>query len=121
MLLLVRKHRLICLQFNSLTYLLTVCPPVCLLACREMAESRSGELAARLGSGDAEQAAEACDEAAEMYQRELGLAEEVVAAVRRLGSPGRKAARLAGAMRRCGLRGAAAWLAYNCGELQSSV
>jgi hypothetical protein len=41
-------------------------------ACREMVEARSGELAARLGSSDAEQAAEACEEAAELYQRELG-------------------------------------------------
>ena len=78
--------------------------PPCLLppACREMVKASSGELAARLDSGDAQQAAEACDEAAELYQRELGLGEEVVAAVRRVGSPGRKAARLAGAMRRCG-------------------
>ena len=87
------------LQSNALPCCLPASLPP---ACREMVEARSGELAARLDSGDAQQAAEACDEAAELYQRELGLGEEVVAAVRRVGSPGRKAARLAGAMRRCG-------------------
>lgn len=66
---------------------------------RELMEARASGLAEMLASGDPAQVTEACDDVAENYQAELGLADAVVAAVKRVGSPGRKAARLAGALR----------------------
>ena len=60
----------------------------------------SGELARQLGSGDGGQVARACDDVARQYQGALGLTGDDVAAVLRAAGPGRKAARLAGALRR---------------------
>ncbi|KAL4443818.1 hypothetical protein ABPG75_011555 [Micractinium tetrahymenae] len=65
---------------------------------RELVEARSSGLAEMLASGDPAQLAQACDELAESYQAELQLSDEVVEAVRRLASPARKAAKLAGAV-----------------------
>ena len=67
-----------------------------------MVEGKNTELAEMLASGDAARVAEACDDVAERYQSDFGLGDEAVAAVKRLGSPSKKAARLAGALRRCG-------------------
>lgn len=77
-------------------------PPAPAPPSRELVEARDSGLAGMLGSGDPAQLAQACDEVAESYQAELQLSDEAVAAVRRLASPARKAARLAGAVHRWG-------------------
>jgi hypothetical protein len=63
-------------------------------------EAKEAELAAALRSDDPQRVAEACDSVAVSFQQEWALGQEVVAAVRRLSSPAKKAARLAGALRR---------------------
>ena len=70
-----------------------------------MIEQKNTGLADMLSSGDPAQVAEACDDVADSYQTEFQLSDEVVAAVKKLRSPGKKAAKLAGAMRRWVLPG----------------
>ncbi|KAL4855243.1 Dual specificity protein kinase splA [Chlorella vulgaris] len=68
-------------------------------AGRSKVEAKEAELAAALRSDDPQRVAEACDSVAVSFQQEWALGQEVVAAVRRLSSPAKKAARLAGALR----------------------
>jgi len=69
-----------------------------------MIEAKSSGLSEMLASGDPTQVAEACNDVVENWQAEFALPDDVAAAVKRLGSPGKKAAKLAGAIRRSAAR-----------------
>eukprot|EP00887_Chlorella_sp_A99_P003993 scaffold11.g3993.t1 len=65
----------------------------------DLVQDKSAELHAMLGSGSEAEVDEALADIAEMYAAELGLSDDQVQSVKAAGSPGRRAARLAGYVR----------------------